>query len=63
MCIPRVFRVRALRLWCEYCVLVGVILVGGWLLRLVLAGFFGSCEWRGFGVSKGGGLGGFGSAV
>ena len=60
MCIPRVFRVRALRLWCVYFGLVGGILEGDWLLRLVLAGFFGACEWRGFGVSMGKGLGGFG---
>ncbi len=32
-----------------------------WLLRLVLSGFLVSCEWDKFGVSIGGGLGGFGS--
>ena len=30
------------------------------MLRLSLAGFWGSYEWRGFGVSIGMGLGGFG---
>jgi hypothetical protein len=48
VCIPRVLRVRALRLWCVYFGLVGVILEESWLLWLFWAGFFLACEWRGF---------------
>ena len=61
VCIPRVLSVSALRLWCEYGVLGRGVVGWSWLLRLGLSGFLVSCEWGKFGVSLGGGLGGFGS--
>ena len=42
--------------------MVGVILGGGWLLKLELVIFLVVCEWRGFGVSLGVGFGGCGIA-
>ena len=42
--------------------MVGGILGGGWLLRLVLVGFLVIWEWRGYGVSLGVGFGGCGLA-
>ena len=60
MCIPRVFRVGALRPWCVQLELVGGILEEGWLVGLFLAGFLEACGWGGFGVSVGVGIGGFG---
>ena len=58
MCIPRVFRVRALRLWFVYFEMVRGIIGGGWLLRLFVVGFLVVCEGRRFGVFLGVGSGG-----
>ena len=61
VCIPLVFSVRALRLWCEKFVLGRGVIGWGWLLLLFFSGLLVSCGWGKFGVSVGRGVDGFGS--
>ena len=61
VCIPLVFSVRALRLWCEYVVSGRGVIGWGWLLLLFLSGLLGSCGWGMFRVLVGWGVDGFGS--
>ena len=62
VCIPRVLRVRALRLWCVYLGFVGGIVVEGGLLGSALVGLVEVCEEWEADVSGDVDSGGFGSA-
>jgi hypothetical protein len=53
VCIPLVFRVRALRLWCVLLEVMGDAIGGDWLLGVGVAGFSVVGEGEGFRVAVG----------
>ena len=59
VCIPRVLRVRAFRLWCLKMGFVGSNIGGSVMRGLTLVGCLGTWEWVGAGVSRGAGMEGF----